>query len=353
MKVVHSNIKRGVIKLKIENLDDLWYISHIVDKSDLVTSKTTRKIKLSKEDERRSRTAIKHATVKLQVEKIEFHKYSNILRISGIIIEAPEDISKGSHHTFNIEEETILTINKEKWLKYQLEKIQEASEMALPKILICVHDREEAFFALLKRQGYQTLSHMRGTVQKKQDETKVKSNFYFQIIAQMKDYVKRYDIQQIILASPAFWTEELMKNLTDNSLKEKINQATCSTVSEIAINEILKRSEIKEVLKKDRITKEMNLVEDLLTEISKNNLAAYSLKETGQAVMAGAVKDLLITDKLIMKMRQQDKYEKLDSLMTNTEKMKGTIHIINSDHDGGKKLDGLGGIGAILRYKIS
>jgi len=39
--------------------------------------------------------------------------------------------------------------------------------------------------------------------------------------------------------------------------------------------------------------------------------------------------------------------------MKNTESMKGTVNIIGSDHDGGKKLDGLGGMGAILRYKLN
>jgi stalled ribosome rescue protein Dom34 len=32
---------------------------------------------------------------------------------------------------------------------------------------------------------------------------------------------------------------------------------------------------------------------------------------------------------------------------------KGEIHIISSEFDAGKKLDGLGGIGAILRYKMN
>ena len=39
--------------------------------------------------------------------------------------------------------------------------------------------------------------------------------------------------------------------------------------------------------------------------------------------------------------------------MRIVDKSKGEIEIISSEHDAGKKLDGLGGIAAILRFKLS
>jgi protein pelota len=38
--------------------------------------------------------------------------------------------------------------------------------------------------------------------------------------------------------------------------------------------------------------------------------------------------------------------------MRTVESNSGKIHIISREHEGGKKLDGIGGIGAILRYKV-
>jgi LysR family hydrogen peroxide-inducible transcriptional activator len=43
----------------------------------------------------------------------------------------------------------------------------------------------------------------------------------------------------------------------------------------------------------------------------------------------------------------------IDSLMKIVDSTKGEILIINSDNEAGKKLDGLGGIAAILRYKLN
>ena len=39
--------------------------------------------------------------------------------------------------------------------------------------------------------------------------------------------------------------------------------------------------------------------------------------------------------------------------MRNVDKSKGDIMIISSEHEAGKKLNGLGGIAAILRYKLN
>ena len=43
----------------------------------------------------------------------------------------------------------------------------------------------------------------------------------------------------------------------------------------------------------------------------------------------------------------------VEKIMKTTENSKGDIIIVSSEHDGGNKLDGLGGIGAILRFKLN
>jgi protein pelota len=350
MKIIYKNIKKGIVKVKIENLDDLWYLSYIIDKGDLVKGQTQRKIKVGAD---KSKQIKKTIFLKIRLEDVEFHKYSDILRMSGIIEEGPDDIPRGSHHTINAEINSMITIEKEKFLNYQLEKLKEASNVKMPKILICVMDREDAFFALLKTYGYELLSKIEGDVQKKRIQENKKSSFYPEIIKIMEEYDKRYTLDNIILASPAFFKEDLMKEIKNPELKKKIVLATCSSLKEDAINEVLKRQEIQEVLKKDRISKEVNLVENLLKEISKGELAAYSLKEVKKATEAGAVSEFLITDSLIRKTRQANNFDEIDTMMKLVEQNKGKIHIISSEHEAGKKLDGLGGIGAILRYKLS
>ncbi len=352
MKLIYSNLKKGEVKVLTENLDDLWYLSSIIEPKDMVLGKTLRKIKIANDE--KSREATKRPVfIRIEAEKVEFSKYTNILRVSGVIKEAPEDIPLGSYHTFNVDDNTVITIIKEQWLKYQIDKLKEACSEKKSSLLICVHDREEAYFTLFKKYGYEVLAHIQGEVQKKREENIRKENFYVAVINKLKEYVDRYKIKQVILASPAFWKEDLMKELKDNELKQKIILATCSSATKNGIEEVIKRPEVREALKQERAAKEINKVEELLTEIAKNNLAVYGLKETENAAAMGAVKDLLLTDSLIQKSRLENYYKKIENIMKAVDKAKGEIEIISSEHDGGKKLDGLGGIGAILRFKLN
>ena len=220
--------------------------------------------------------------------------------------------------------------------------------------MICVFDREESFFAISKKYGYELLSSIKGEVAKKDQKITITKSFYKEIIKQLEQYDKRYKPTNIVVASPAFWKEDLMKEQSlRKELKKKIVLATCSSVKQNAINEVLKRQEVQAIMKQDRIAKEVNLVEELMQEISKEGKAVYGLRQTKKIAETGAIAKLLITDKFIQKKRQQEKFYSIEKLMKQIDSMQGDIFIISSDHDAGKRLDGLGGIGGILRYKIN
>ena len=349
MKIIHHNLKKGEIKLKAENQDDLWYLANIIEEGDLISGQTERKIKIGSDES--VKTVRKTIFLKIKLEKTDFD--GTTLRLLGTITEGPDDIPHGTHHSFSVAENDIIKIEKEKWLKYQLDKLSEAVESKAQKIIICIMDREDAIFAISKRESYEILSEISGEVEKKDIQTQIKKSFYGEIIKLLEDYDKRYNAANIVIASPSFWKEDLLKELKNDSIKKKIVLATCSSVTKSALNEIMKRGELKQVMKEDRAASEANLVEELLSEISKNDLAAYGLKETEEAVNSGAVKVLLITDAKIKESREKRIYYKIEGIMKTSETMRAEVHIINSVNEAGKKLDGLGGIAAILRYKTN
>ena len=90
MQIITQNLKKGIIKLKITTPEDLWHLTSIIDKDDLTTAKTQRKIKLDKTN----KVIKKSVLIKIQTEKTELK--DNILRISGKTIESSnEEIPKG------------------------------------------------------------------------------------------------------------------------------------------------------------------------------------------------------------------------------------------------------------------
>jgi protein pelota len=350
MKIIFEDLRKGVIKIKVENLDDLWHLSGVIEKKDFVEGETYRKIKVGGTDEA-SDASKKRVFLKILVEKVEFHEYSSVLRVSGVITDGPEDIPRGQYHTFNLEEGTIIKIFKERFLNYQYEKLKEASQSEHHKILICIFDREEAIIAKLKRYSYEILTQLKGQIQKKAIDQQEK-NFYQEIIKVIEEYDKRENYTNIIAASPSFFKEYLLKEIKNEALKKKIVQATCSQVSESAIGEVLKREELKTVLANERASKELKLVEELLLKISKDNLGVYGFRHVKEAVNSGAVSELLVTDKLIHKRREEKTFAYLEDLMRTVESSRGEVHLISSENEGGKKLDGLGGIAGILRYRL-
>ena len=65
MKIVKRVLKEGKIVLKIETLDDLWHLYNTVGPSDIVISRTSRRVRVGDEDSRKSDSVRKVMMLKL------------------------------------------------------------------------------------------------------------------------------------------------------------------------------------------------------------------------------------------------------------------------------------------------
>ena len=205
MQIIHKNVKDGDVKIKVNSPDDLWHLSQIVEESDIICGTSLRKIKISGESEKAA-SSKRPVFLSINVERIEFSKYSDTLRLLGTVTSGPEDVPIGSHHTFEVETNTIFTIHKDKWMKYQLDRLDEAVNEKPSKVMIVVVERDSVGFALLKNYGYEFLGEISGDVEKKEYEKKQPSKeFFSEAIEELLSYVKRYSIEHLIIASPAFW----------------------------------------------------------------------------------------------------------------------------------------------------
>jgi len=348
MKIIKKNLKKQELTLKIENLDDIWVLNQVIEPNDIVKGKTERKIKIGDSSDRNIKVVRKSIFLSIKVEKTDISENSEILRVLGTIIEGPEEVARNEHHSFNLEVNSVFTIIKNKWLNYQLQKIEEASKGPPINILMVVFDREEAYFAKLKRHGYSVLGKIAGDVQKKEEKHISKDNFYKEISKKIVEYDKSREINNIILASPGFWKENLMKVIPED-LKKKIVLATVSQATERALAELMKRDELQKVLEQNRAAQESKLVDKLLQGVSKDS-ACYGFEETKEKVFFGAVSDLLVSHSFLQKCRGKNKYEELEKIMLSCEQMDGKVHIISSD-EAQKSLDSLSGIAGILRWK--
>ncbi|HLD41562.1 MAG TPA: hypothetical protein VJB06_00865, partial [archaeon] len=236
MDIISKDFRKGFAKIRVTDPDDLWYLSHLIDPGDFVTGKTTRKIKIGTGDN--AAVTKKTLTLTIEAETVELAEHS--LRINGKIREGPEDVPQGSYHAISLELGSEFTLEKVQWLEYQKKKLKEAGEQKY-SYLICLFDREEVLFALTKKFGYESLAKIQGEVPKKTKTVEVKTDFQEEIIKALETYEGRYKPERIILASPAFYKEDLFKKMKNPELKKKTVLAVCSDISERSLDEVMRR----------------------------------------------------------------------------------------------------------------
>ena len=327
------DLKHDIGKITPENLDDLWVLSNIIQKGDVVTARTMRSIEIKREGFM-EKVGKKPVVLTIEVDRIEF---SGKLRLIGKIIEAPEDVEKG-FHTIEVEPDTFLTVKRE-WKKWEIDKIKSYAKKA-ESVLVCILDEREADFYVLKDRE-EHLFHISSPGGGKMFEIK-KPEFYGNVLSNLKD--KQDVSKKIILAGPGFAKEEVMKLIKENekNLAPKIILDSVSHTGEVGLQELLKRGTIRKITKFNRLEEEIEAVENILIEIAREGKATYG-KNVENAIDAGAVELLLISD---------TKVREFENLMDKAEKISAQIMIISSKHQSGQKLLGLGGIAALLRYKF-
>jgi protein pelota len=360
LKILKRVLKEGTIVLKIDTLDDLWHLYNTVASGDLVISRTVRRVRVGDEDSRKQESVRKPMTLKLRVEGVSFHTFSNRVRIKGQILEGPNDlVNIGSYHTINIEPGDTLTIVKDHWPKYILDRLQEASKDQLRSIcLIVTIDDGEAELFLAADYGLKEAVRVRANISRKRGDQKAydstMNDFFADAAIALRSQLEQAQIGLIVIAGPGFVKDHFRDYMSKAGIKD-LPPVVVENTNSIGIpgaKEILFRGIIGKVIEELKVEIETKLVEGLVEHISKDDgLGTYGDDAVAKAVQYGAVQDLLITDKKLREGSDEVRRQ-MDNLIRNTEKTRGVVHIVSTEHPTGEQLHRLGGIAAILRFRI-
>ncbi|MGE0793261.1 MAG: mRNA surveillance protein pelota [Candidatus Woesearchaeota archaeon] len=350
MLILKKDLKHNKVDIKINSQDDLWYLSHLISSTDEITMKTERKIKINSSDDRNPNIVRKIIILTLNVEEVNYNPSLHQLRIKGTVLQGPEDVPKGSYHTFSLELNSNFTLVKQSWPKYLQDKLDEASKISNYSILIIVFDRETALFSIVKQSGIEHLAELKADVAKKDMNSNIGTPIYDLIIEKLIEYNKSYSPSNFICASPAFWKNYLEEKIPQN-LKSKCIFTNCSEVHKRIVNELLIRPELKNILQSQRTSKEMNLVSKILENLQKENIV-YGFEDVKQAANSGSISEVAITDNFIQKYKEENKYQEVDDILKSIDSSNGLVHFISSN-DTIRTIDGLGGIVGILRWKLN
>ncbi|MDY6965080.1 MAG: mRNA surveillance protein pelota [Halobacteriota archaeon] len=346
MKVLKRDLrgKKGEIKLLPGSLDDLWHLKYIIDEDDLVFALTYRRLDFATDKTRPEKMAKRPVRLGVRVSDVSFHKFSNWLRVHGVIESGPD---LGSHHTINVEVGTELSIIKDSWRSDQLNRMDEAVKASnKPRVLIVTIEEGEADIGILKQWGIEECFSITGAGGK---EDGSRSAFFGEVSVQLSHMP---ECEAIVIAGPGFAKEDFLKHLKDvypDMAKKSILENT-SSIGMSGFQEVLRRGAVEKVAKEMRLTEEAILIEELMEEIAKDGKATYGHAEVKNALDNGAIETLLIADETLRGLRNEE--EGIEDLLTGVEKARGKVIVFSTEFEPGKRLTSLGGIAAILRFRV-
>jgi protein pelota len=348
MRVIHKDLKHGKIKLVPETLDDLWHLQHLIEEGDIVTALTWRREKAEVDKIRPERLEKKPVTLSIRVESVEFHKFANMLRVLGKIDVGPD---VGKHHSLGVEPGFVLTLTKSWWPEH-LERLQEAVKASRrPRVLLVALDDESAELGLVRQYGLEHVGAINYPRVGKRYASKEPSvqKFFHELAAAMGNVMEREGVRAAIVAGPGFTKEEFHKFLREGypELAPKVRRDDVSTGGSAGLYEIVRRGLVEQVSHEDRLSFETSLMEQLMAKIANEESATYGREDVARAASLGAVEKLLIVDELLRRERAR-----LDDLLKQVRKTRGEVIVISTEHDAGRQLLSIGGVAALLRFKI-
>lgn len=344
MKVLHQDTRTNEIKLMPESIDDLWHIENLLDEGDLVYATTLRRKEDKGDKLRPERTEKVRMRLGIRVTKVEFHESDDRLRLLGTIESGPQDV--GQHHTLMIGIRDDLTVVKSEWKQAHLERIRRAVDASdRPSVVFVAIEDTEAVIAIAREYGLKEVATITRNPGGKMYDSKSDEQEFLSVVAEKVMSVD--EEAPLVVLGPGFTKESLARSMRDRHPDRCSNLTVLSTgqAGMAGIQEVMKRGLGGKAVEDSRVATETQLVERLFSEISTDGLFAYGLDSVRLAAEAGAIDTLLVSD---VKVRTSE----ADSLLRAVEGSRGRFFIVSSLHEAGRKLESLGGVAAILRYRM-
>ncbi len=358
MKILLRDLKHNKIAVMPEVLDDLWTIYNVVLKGDVVYAKTTREVRLGERYERPEKGKRISVILGLRVENASWDRSLNRLRVHGIVCDAPDEIgAKGQHHTINVTLNKPLTIVKDAWMKYQIDRLEKSTETGVSPVIVVSIDDERYCIAVLRQFNIEVKAEEPARIPGKQnieDRTKAFQEFFKSALNSLRE-ARSANAYPIIIIGLGFTKNAFRRYLREKApeISEKVMDVkSVNSSGSAGISEALRSGILAKALQHLRISEETKLVEEVLLRLGKGTgNVSYGFPDVNEACMMGAVETLLITD-VHLREAPDDERVDMENLMRTVEEKRGRIVVVSTEHEAGTKLRSLGGIAALLRFQI-
>ncbi len=329
----------GEYKVVADSLDDLWHLSHLILPGDLVYAVTLRTVDGPSDKLRAEKLEKRPVRIGVKAEKIEFSPDANRLRVFGVITFGPD---VGQHHTLNVETGYEISIVK-KWRKTDLDRLSRAVSATLHDVvhIASVEDGEIELYRI-RQYGPERITTLTMGSGKTAELDSREALFAaaLQILSPVTG--------SIVIAGPGFVKDDFLSYVKTKAseigkrmLPVETRRSGYGAVQEAIGNGVLSR-----VAEDIQLAREVAAMEEVFKRIGMNGAVAYGKTDVRNSVDYGAAEQILVSD---TEMRSG----KYSSIVEAAEVQGAGVLVLSTEFEPGKRLEGIGGIAALLRYKIA
>ena len=342
-------------RLRVQTVDDLWVLNRLIQPGMSVGMLGERRDQTTGGDEggRPKQAERKKMWIRLAVEHTEHQSFTDVLRVHGIIEEAPFDV--GLHHTHAVELRNELKITSQKGFskidRDLLEESVRAANQGQVALLVVEGDEMILYFVTARGLRESATWTMRGGG--KRGDLRLTDG----IAKQFRNTIVHGLTQQLdadmplVLCGPGRNRDRMLADLKEAGHARPMMSVGTSMGGRGAANEVLRDGLAGNMLADHRMVQEISLLEEAWQRIATNGAVAYGKADVQRATEEGAVETLLIGADVLREEEHQGQMSWATVAQT-VEKFSGKVIQCSLDHDAGEQLMGFGGAVALLRYAM-
>ncbi len=340
-------------RLRIRSDDDLWTLAHLCKKGRMLGMLGERRDQTTagQEGGRAKAAERKRMWIVLRIESHENHAFSDILRVHGIIEEAPVD--KGSHHTHLIEVGDEVELRATSFPRVDVELLSKASKAGgQSRLAIAVVEHDEVNLFELATHGIREVAQFTlrgggkysGGVKASQE---VQDSFRSKIAKDL--HMQLSEGVPLLLCGPGMARERLMTEMQGKG--REIKTVATSIGGRPGVNEVLNEGLAGEFLSEHSLVNEVRLLAECWKRLATDGAVAYGEENLQKAKDEGAIETMLVNAELLRsgEMISGTSWEEwVDGLADiGAELVQCSI-----EHDDGQQLLNFGGAIALLRFNV-
>ena len=369
---ISSKDGEGIVKILLEEPEDLYHAFHLICKGDLVRCSTVRKVvqESSTGSVQSSRTRM---NLTIEVERIDYEPGSNELRVMGKNREENPYVKLGAMHTLDLELNRDFTLRKQCWDTVFLERLNEATDLTKrAEVAAIVMDMGFALVCLVTDHMTVVRSKVETHVPKKRGgdasaHDKGVERFFNAILESLLRNIDVSVVKCVVVASPGYVKDDFTKfvdtklssmtgsgSATDlQNLRKMFLLVHSSSGHKAALAEVLAKPEVQSQMKDTKAAEEILALEKFFEILhTDEHRTCYGAMHVRKALDADAVETLLVCDDLFRGAESSAQRHRYVKMVEDARAANAKVYIFSKMHVSGEQLASLSGVAAILRYAM-